>query len=164
MSKPKITLIAAMAMNKAIGSQNALPWNIPEDLAYFKQVTLHKPIIMGRKTFESIGKVLPHRPNIVITRNQAWSHPEVDVYASIQQAIMAYSHLAELCIIGGGEIFQQTIDIADTLYITLVDMVIQDADTFFPDINLQQWQLIQQTQIITKKHILCSFNKYIRSN
>ena len=157
-----MTLVVAMNNNNVIGVDNKLPWHIPEDLNHFKQVTLGKPILMGRKTFESIGRVLPGRTNIVITRDQTWQHPGVEVYHSLEKALKAQDSYPEICIIGGGEIFKLTLPLADCLHITYVDVEVAQAEVYFPEIDLNTWQLVQQQEIISKHGIKCSFNKYIR--
>lgn len=126
-----ISLIAILGMNRAIGNNGGLLWRVPPDMAHFKKLTTGHPVIMGRKTFESIGRPLPDRTNIVLSRNQDY-HPEgCLVCSSIEQAMSDTSE-KEIFIIGGGEIYQQTIHLADRLYLTAVQDS-PDADTFFPD-------------------------------
>ena len=158
----QITLIVAMNYERIIGVDNKLPWHIPEDLAYFKQVTLGKPIIMGRKTFESIGKVLPKRRNIVISRNTKWHHAGVEVFQDIKDAIKATRFDPEVFIIGGGEIFAITLPIASYLHITTVDLPINALGTKFPNINLSEWELVHHHEIISQNKIKCSFSEYSR--
>ncbi|MBP9742049.1 MAG: dihydrofolate reductase [Burkholderiales bacterium] len=163
MVNPKITLVVAMNKNNAIGVNNNLPWHIPEDLAHFKQITLNKPIIMGRKTFESIGRILPGRENIVITRDIYWHYEGITVFHSLEQAIKDNAFHPEICIIGGGEIFKQALAFADCLYITIIDITLDNADVFFPQVDFTQWQLVNYHQIISKDHsIRCEFKEYIR--
>lgn len=160
---PKITLVVAMNEDNAIGVNNNLPWYIPEDLAHFRQVTLNKPVIMGRKTFESIGRILPKRENIVITRDVHWQYEGVSVFHSLEHAIKATALNPEICIIGGGEIFKQALAYADCLHITIIDVKLDNADVFFPEVDYNQWQLINQHKIISKENsINCVFNEYIR--
>ncbi len=153
-----------MNKDRVIGVNNQLPWHIPEDLAYFKKTTLGKPIIMGRKTFESIGRVLPGRKNIVITRNTCWSHVGVEVVSSIDEALTLVESQDEVCIIGGGEVFKQTLAIASCLHITIVDIAVDNPNAFFPEIEANQWQRVSHQEIIAKNGIKCSFNEYIRKH
>ncbi|NVJ59032.1 MAG: type 3 dihydrofolate reductase [Gammaproteobacteria bacterium] len=131
MTLPKISLICAMANNRVIGKDNAMPWHMPADLKHFKQTTMGKPIVMGRKTFESIGRPLPGRENVVITRNKDWHSEGVTVVESIEQALEHLQQHDEIMITGGGNIYQQTIDQADRLYLTFIDLT-TDGDAFFP--------------------------------
>lgn len=157
-----ITLVVAMNKQRVIGVNNKLPWHIPEDLKHFKQVTMGLPIIMGRKTFESIGRVLPGRKNIVISRNSAWQHDLVKVYASLDAAINDNLEDKELCVIGGGEIFKQALPLAGKLHITIVDMEVANPSVFFPEIDLKNWRLVNSNKIITSDNISCEFNEYKR--
>lgn len=139
-----IALIAAVAKNDVIGNNNDLLWHIPEDLAHFKQLTTGKTVIMGRKTFESIyarlKKPLPNRTNVVITRQTNIKLPEgVVVHATIEDALRSRGG-ADIFVIGGGEIYRQTIDLADTLYITHIDKEYA-GDTHFPTIDPTKWHL-----------------------
>jgi dihydrofolate reductase len=126
-----------MDRQRGIGVDNKLPWHLPEDLAHFKRVTLGRPIVMGRKTFDSIGRALPGRRNIVVTRNAAWSHEGVEVALSLQQAIgMLGAESAS--IIGGAQVFGESMSIADQLIVTEIDHVFR-CDTFFPAIAPGEW-------------------------
>jgi len=138
-----IALIAAVAKNNCIGKDNKLPWHLPEDLEHFKKMTTHKIVLMGRKTYESIvnylGKPLPNRKNIVITRNPDYQVPEnVEVYNDINSALEVYK-TENVFVIGGAGIYAQTIALADRLYITQVDQEVA-GDAFFPDIDPTVWQ------------------------
>ena len=135
-----ITLIVAMGKNREIGKENQLLWHLPKDLKHFKELTSGHPIIMGRKTYESIGKPLPNRTNIVISRKNDWFEEGILIVGSIKEAVKFAKKIdEEVFIIGGGNIYEQTIDLADKLEVTLVDAVL-DADTFFPKINEKVWQ------------------------
>ena len=123
-----ISLIAAMANNRVIGKDNDMPWHMPADLAHFKKVTLGKPVIMGRKTFESIGRPLPGRTNIVITRNLDWQHDGVEVVDSPEQALAKVAGVDEVMIIGGGNIYQQFLPQAENLSLHFIDLDV-DGDT-----------------------------------
>jgi dihydrofolate reductase len=141
----KCSLIVAMAKNQTIGIDNTLPWHLPNDLKYFKQVTMAKPIIMGRKTYESIGRPLPGRTNIVITRQEDYQAEGVIVVNSLQRALDKAEDVGfvtghdEAMVIGGAEIYQQALVQADRLYITHVHADV-DGDAFFPDILWSDWQ------------------------
>ncbi|OUS12614.1 dihydrofolate reductase [Rhodospirillales bacterium 47_12_T64] len=139
-----ISMIVAHGKNRAIGKDNVMPWHIPGDLKFFKAQTLGKPVIMGRKTFQSIGRPLPGRLNIVITRDQSYSAEGITVCRSLEEALNVsrkeVSRLGgdELMIIGGAQIYAQSIELVDRLYITEVDLE-PEADTFFPETNPDQW-------------------------
>jgi dihydrofolate reductase len=133
----QITLVVAMDAQRGIGVDNKLPWHLPEDLAHFKRVTLGHPIIMGRKTFDSIGRPLPKRRNIVVTRNAGWQHEGVDVALSLQDAI-ALVGSEPASIIGGAQIFTESMALADRMIVTEIDHVFR-CDTFFPAIDPAQW-------------------------
>jgi dihydrofolate reductase len=128
----RIAMIAAMANNRVIGKDNQMPWHLPADLKHFKKVTLGKPVIMGRKTYQSIGKALPGRRNIVISRQSGALSTDADWVQSIEQALALVQHEAEVMIIGGAEIYRQVLPMADTLYITDIDLNVE-GDAFFPD-------------------------------
>ena len=132
----KLSMIAAMANNRVIGADNDMPWHLPADLKHFKAVTLGKPVIMGRKTYESIGKALPGRPNIVITGNNEYSLSDATVVDSPESALEVAKALSpqtnEIMVIGGGTIYQSFLDMADTLYLTFIDLDVK-GDTQFPD-------------------------------
>jgi dihydrofolate reductase len=132
-----LTLVVAMDAQRGIGVDNKLPWHLPEDLAHFKRVTLGHPIIMGRKTFDSIGRPLPKRRNIVVTRNQDWRHEGVDAALSLQDAI-ALAGDEPASIIGGAQIFGEAMAVASRMIVTEIDHVFR-CDTFFPPIDPGQW-------------------------
>jgi len=125
-------MIAAMADNRIIGAENDMPWHLPADLKHFKSVTMGKPVLMGRKTYESIGKALPGRPNIVITTNKLYSLDDATVVTSIEAAMQEASAFDEVMIIGGGSIYQSMLAQAQRLYLTFIDLKV-DGDTQFPD-------------------------------
>lgn len=128
-----------MGLNREIGVDNQLPWHLPKDLKHFKEITSGHPIIMGRKTYESIGKPLPNRTNIVISRKKDWFEEGILIVGSIKEAIKFGQKIDEdIFIIGGGNIFEQTMDIADKLEVTEIKTNIE-ADTFFPKIDPKIW-------------------------
>ncbi len=136
-----------MARDGAIGRGGDQPFHIREDFRRFKALTTGKPIVMGRKTFEALPSgALPGRRNIVITRNPAWSAPEVETVRSIEEAVAMCAGVEEIMIIGGGEIYRQAMPVADRLYITAVDAPVPDADTFFPDVDPSQWSLSESSE------------------
>ncbi|RKD21729.1 dihydrofolate reductase [Ammoniphilus oxalaticus] len=138
-----ISFIVAMDRNRAIGVNNEMPWHLPADLAYFKRVTMGKPIIMGRKTHESIGRALPGRENIVLTRDPSYTSPGCRVIhsvAELEALCEAEFKNQEVFVIGGAELFRQTLEIADRLYITTIDEVFA-GDTFFPEVTEAEWEL-----------------------
>ncbi|MEW5845706.1 MAG: dihydrofolate reductase [Bacteroidota bacterium] len=137
----ELSIIVAIAENGVIGGGNELLWHIPEDLKRFKRITSGRSVVMGRKTFESIGKPLPNRRNIVITRNPEFRVEGIEVANSLNAALELTKTEDEVFIIGGGEIYRQALPLATKLYITRVHAN-YDGDTYFPEIPMQQWQLV----------------------
>ena len=162
MEKPKISLIVATDSVGGIGKNNKIPWYLPEDIKRFKHLTMGHPVIMGRKTFESIGRILPGRKNIVISRNSNWQHDGVEVFNGLEKAILNNNEFTELCIIGGGEIFSQAIPLIDKLHITIIDVKVSNPSTFFPEIDFSEWRLVKREAIVTHDQIHCEFNEYDR--
>ncbi len=142
----KIYSIVACSKNRAIGKDNQIPWYLPADLKYFKKITSGNIIIMGRKTFESIGRPLPGRVNIVISRSKNLKMDGVLVFQSFLEALdFATKDLERTTfIIGGGEIYRQAMPVSELIYYTEVDMEISDATVFFPEISFDDWQLISE--------------------
>ena len=132
------SLVVAMARNRVIGRDNQLPWKLPKDLAYFKRVTMGNPVVMGRRTWQSIGRPLPGRGNIVVTRNAAFDAPGAKVVTSLDAAWKAAGTVGEVCVIGGTSLFAEALPIADRIHLTEVDAVVE-GDTFFPDFDRNQW-------------------------
>ncbi|MBU8906581.1 dihydrofolate reductase [Desertibacillus haloalkaliphilus] len=137
-----ISFMVAMDQNRLIGKDNDLPWRLPADLAYFKKVTMGKPIVMGRKTHESIGRPLPGRENIIITRNEDYQAEGCTVVNSVAE-IERFDDDTEVFVIGGAEIFKETLPIADRLYITLIEEEFE-GDTYFPEIKEDEWELTSE--------------------
>ncbi|MFI0487817.1 MAG: type 3 dihydrofolate reductase [Yersinia sp. (in: enterobacteria)] len=133
-----ISLIAAMAADRVIGMENAMPWHLPADLAWFKRNTLNKPVIMGRKTFESIGRSLPGRLNIVIS-SRPGTDDRVTWVTSIEQALTLTGDVEEVMIMGGGRVYKQFLDRADRMYLTHIDAEV-GGDTHFPDYEPDEWE------------------------
>ncbi len=130
----QLSMIVATADNRIIGNDNQMPWHLPADLAYFKRITLGKPIIMGRKTFESIGRPLPGRRNIVISRNTEYSALGVECVTSVDAAIVLVADVDEVMVIGGGAIYQHCMSFATRLYVTHIKATIE-GDTQFPEFD-----------------------------
>ena len=138
-----LSLIAAMDDNRLIGSNNKLPWHLPADLAFFKKMTMGKPIVMGRKTFASIGKPLPGRRNIVITRDDGFVAAGCEVAHSIDDAMALCRDSDEVMLIGGASLYEQTLARASTLYITRIHASF-DGDTWFPDFENDAWRAVNR--------------------
>ena len=138
-----VSIIVAKSENNVIGSNGQLPWHLSEDLKKFKSITMGKPMIMGRNTFESIGKALPGRKNIILTRNLNYSAENVCIVNTIEKAIEACGEHKEIMIIGGGKIYKAFLGITNRLYLTNVDIEIE-GDVFFPETNLSDWNLISR--------------------
>jgi len=146
-----ISIIAAIGKNRELGKNNKLLWHIPEDFKKFKQLTSGHIVIMGRKTFESIGKPLPNRINIIVTRNRSWTPLGCTVCYSLEEAInLAKKKINEIFIIGGAEIYKQGIQYADKLYLTLVNQEYPDADAFFPDYSEFKRKVFEENHILSE--------------
>lgn len=140
MNKPAISLVAAMAKNRVIGKNNQMPWHLPTDLKHFKSVTMGKPIIMGRKTYLSIGRPLPGRLNIVISRNADYQVEGCSTATSFDEALIQAGDVDEVMVIGGGFLYSQVLSQANKLYLTLIDLAVE-GDTYFPEyqqLNLKE--------------------------
>lgn len=135
-----ITLIAAMGRNRAIGIQNRLPWRLPAEMAYFKAMTTGKTVVMGRKTYESLGRPLPNRRNVVLTRDTALALDGCEIIYSVNEALERYGD-QELMVIGGAEIYSLFLPHADTLLLTEVEVDVEGGDAFFPIFNAEEWSL-----------------------
>ncbi len=139
----KISLIVAAATNNVIGRDGALPWHLSEDLKRFKRLTAGKTIIMGRLTHESIGKALPDRRNIVVSRCAGLDIDGCEVVATLDDALMLAAGAEEIMVIGGGNIYEQILPQADRIYMTRIHAS-PDGDTFFPELNNEEWQVVEQ--------------------
>lgn len=160
----KIALIVAMTRERrVIGKRNALPWHIPEDLKRFKEITLGHPIVMGRKTFESIGRPLPKRENIVISRNRDWRHTDVKVFHSFEDVMENYANEDRVFVIGGSEIFKIALPYAEELFITWIQNDIE-GDSFFPDFSLSDYQLVNEELPKEESEFQYVFSDYVRKN
>lgn len=139
------TIVVAMGLGNEIGAENQLLWHLPKDLKHFKEITTGHPVIMGRKTYESIGKALPNRTNIVVSRKKDWFEEGILIVGSLKEALKFAKKMDEdIFIIGGGNIYEQTIDLADKLEVTLVKANL-NADVFFPKINPKIWEKTTET-------------------
>jgi dihydrofolate reductase len=137
--RPRVNLIVAWSRNGVIGRAGTLPWHLPEDLRHFKRITLGHPIVMGRRTWESIGRPLPGRRNIVVTRNPQWSAPGCERAASLAQALQMCQGEPEVFVIGGAELFAEALPLAQRLFLTQIDATFE-GDTFFPPIDRGRWR------------------------
>lgn len=142
---PKISIIVAIAKNNVIGKDNQLIWHLPADLKHFKNLTTGHHIIMGRKTFESIGKPLPNRTSIIITRQKDYAFEGCITAGSLEEALTKVKYDDEIFIIGGGEIYAQAMPVADKLYITKIEQEFE-GDIVFPEISPEIWQLTEQVE------------------
>lgn len=136
---PKISILVAMAKNRTIGVNNTLPWRCPEDLKHFKTLTMGHHMIMGRKTFDSIGKPLPGRTTVVVSRNAELKIEGCVVVHSLQEAIAACTEDPEIFVVGGAELYQQAISLVDTLYITEIQQEVE-GDAHFPEFDMNAWR------------------------
>ena len=136
-----ISLVVAASTNNVIGSDGGLPWHLPDDLRHFKRLTTGKPVVMGRRTFESIGRPLPNRRNIVMTRDPDYVAPGCDVVSSVREALDLLEDTDEVMIIGGGQVYRDFLPHADRIYLTRVQADVE-GDTYFPDIDEAGWRLV----------------------
>lgn len=139
----KISIIVAMSENFIIGNENKLPWHLPADLKYFKSVTLNKPVLMGRKTYESIGKPLPQRRNFILTKEVNYSAIDCEVVHSLEAAFNLLKEEKEIMVIGGGKVYEAAFPYVNRLYITLVHGDFS-GDTFFPHFDKKDWQEVSR--------------------
>ncbi|MGH8557554.1 MAG: dihydrofolate reductase [Methylococcales bacterium] len=159
----KISLIAAVSANNVIGFKGRLPWHLPEDLQNFKRLTMGKPILMGRKTFDSLARALPGRTNIVITRNPNYRPEGCKIFSNINDALQTFSDCVELMVIGGASFYEQMLPLAETLYLTEIKENF-NGDTFFPTIDISKWiehskQDFRQLKIPYLKYSLKVYHK-----
>jgi dihydrofolate reductase len=145
MTQPAISMIVARSRNHVIGRDNQMPWKISADLQFFKRVTMGHPVIMGRKTWESIGRPLPGRRNIVVSRNTHYVATGGELVGSLDEALKSLSEFERVFVIGGEQLFTQAFDKADRLYITEIDLDIKDGDTFFEVPNKAAWKEVERT-------------------
>jgi dihydrofolate reductase len=141
---PQLELVVAMARNRVIGRGGALPWHLPADLKHFKALTLGKPILMGRRTYESIGRPLPGRDNLVLTHKLGWQASGVSAVHSLAEALEHAAQASELMVIGGAEVFRMTLPLAQRIYLTEV-LGDVEGDTFFPPLDIADWRELQSS-------------------
>ncbi len=150
-----VVLIAALDRNNAIGRDNVLPWHLPDDLKRFKALTLGKPVLMGRKTAESLGRALPKRRNLVLTRGGAVPFDGMEAVASVDDALalIAADGAEALCVIGGGELYALTLPMATRLHLTHVDTVVDGCDAFFPAFDAAHWRVVaREAHAVDDRH------------
>lgn len=135
-----LTLIAALAENRVIGDHGAIPWSLPGELAHFKATTMGHTMLMGRATFEGIGRVLPGRRTIVLTRDPGWQHSDVEAAASLPEALALAGPVAEVFVAGGGQVYAAALPLADRMILTHVPLR-PAGDAFFPEVNWEQWRV-----------------------
>jgi len=156
-----ISLIAAIARNRVIGLNNTLPWHLPEDLKRFRALTTGHHIIMGRKTYESLNRLLPNRTTVIVTRNPNYHVPGALVAASLPHAIALCGGDAEIFVIGGAELYREALQRADRLYITAIDAK-YEGDVFFPEFDQATWQEIAREQHVSAEGLRFSYLIYQR--
>jgi dihydrofolate reductase len=143
--KPLISAVVAMARDGVIGRDNAMPWHLPDDLKRFKALTMGKPMLMGRKTFEAIGKPLPGRTSLVLTRDPAWQAKDVIAVRSVDEALQKVGNVPELCVVGGAEIYKLTLPITQRIHLTRIHANIP-GDAVFPAIDTSEWRETERTE------------------
>ncbi len=153
----KISLIVAMASNRAIGLNNQIPWHLSADLKKFKKITMGAPILMGRKTYESIGRPLPGRSNIIISRNPEYRQAGCLVFNDIEQALESCRDREEVFVIGGSDFYRSMLAVADTLYLTQIHREFP-GDTFFPELDASQWIEVEREDIQDDPDVAFSYS------
>ncbi|AXE30679.1 diacylglycerol kinase [Chromobacterium phragmitis] len=159
--KPILTLVAAMAANRTIGVDNKLPWHLPEDLKHFKAATLGKPVIMGRKTWDSIGRPLPGRRNIVVTRQADWAADGAEAAHSLEEALTLAGGVEEACLIGGADLYRQALAMADRLCLTEIGRD-YDGDAHFPVFSPEEWREASREEALSAAGLPYAFVEYRR--
>lgn len=139
----KLCIVVAASTNDVIGSDGSLPWRLPEDLKHFKQITMGKAIVMGRKTYESIGHALPGRRNVIMSRQPGYSADNCEIVSSAEEALELLQNEGEVMIIGGGSLYRQFLPQTGRIYLTRVDAEIE-GDTYFPALDMDQWRVVQR--------------------
>lgn len=142
----ELSIIVAMTPERVIGKDNALPWHLPEDLAHFKQTTMGHPVLMGRKTYEAIGRPLPGRQNIVVTRDRGWTAEGVEVAHGLEEAIGRARHDREIFVIGGAQLYAAALPRATKIYLTTVHARVA-GDTLFPPLDEQRWRQVSRSAL-----------------
>lgn len=140
----RVSLIVAVCLHGEIGKEGRMPWHLPADLKHFKATTLGKPVLMGRKTLEAIGRPLPERRNLVLTRDGSFRAEGCEAVHSIQEALQLAADATELMVIGGGEVYRMAWAKADRVYLTRIQAEVEGADTFFPALNPREWREVSR--------------------
>ena len=148
----EITLIAAFDKNQAIGVKGELPWHLSSDLKHFKKMTSGNTIVMGRKTFDSIGRALPNRNNIVLTRNITWKYEGVTTINNTNEIFNICKNEKEVFVIGGAEIYDVFLSIATKMILSYVETEVEGADAFFPEFNSRKWETIEESKLIKEEN------------
>lgn len=156
---PQLSVIAAIAHNRVIGRENALPWHLPEDLKHFKALTMGHPIVMGRKTYESLGRLLPGRTTVIVSRNRNYAVPGALIVESLQQALAVCRHEQEIFIIGGAELYKEALPMADRLYLTEIDADFE-GDAYFPDFAPGRWREVSRQPHVGASGLPFSYVQY----
>ena len=159
--KPRLTLVAAVAAERVIGIDNRLPWSLPEDMKHFRAVTIGKPVIMGRKTWEAIGRPLTGRRNIVLTRKPDWCSDGAEVVHSLEEALVLAGAVEEVCLIGGDELYRKAIISADCLRLTEIDAS-YPGDAHFPDVSPEHWREYRREVHVSAEGVRYAFVDYLR--
>ena len=159
--KKRLSLIVAMTPERVIGRDGDLPWHLSADLKHFKATTMGKPVVMGRKTYESIGRPLPGRHNIVITRSQDFAADGLTIVHSLDDALLAAGDAPEIMIIGGAQLYETALPMSDRLYLTQISTKIA-GDTFFPEMDWTQWRLIERSATQSSEGVSFFFAVYDR--
>jgi dihydrofolate reductase len=152
MTAPRVALVVAMAENRVIGAEGDLPWRMADDLRWFKRVTLGKPVVMGRTTYQSIGKPLPGRRNIVLSRREGFAPSGIEVADSLEEGLEKAADAArqdgaeEICVIGGGTVYAEALPLADRIYRTVIEATV-GGDTYFPPLALEDWTITRLERI-----------------
>ena len=153
----ELVLVAALGRDFAIGKDNALPWHLPADLKRFKALTMGQPLLMGRRTAESLGRALPGRRNLVLTRSGQVPFAGMEPMASLDDALREAGDAGTLCVIGGGEVFEMTLPLAARMYLTWVDTVVEGAEAFFPRFDPDRWQITSREAHAADARHACAF-------
>ncbi len=157
----RVTIIVARARDGVIGRGNALPWHLPEDLQHFKATTLGHPIVMGRRTFESIGRPLPGRRNIVVSADPHWSHAGCERAGSLEDALRRCAGLPEAFVVGGARLYRQAMAIADRLIVTDIDLAVE-GDAHFPDVDPADWALTEERGAVSRTGLRYAIRTFVR--
>ena len=157
MGSPRISIIVAMAKNRVIGANNQIPWHLPDDLKMFKRLTMGHHIVMGRKTYEAIGRLLPGRTTVIVTRQRDYAVPGALIAHSLHDAINAAARDAEIFVIGGAELFREALPLADRIHLSLVDAE-PEGDTWMPELDAALWSEVSNEAKPGYRYVLLERN------